>query len=93
MNSVHNWWKRNVVLNSLSLKKILHFPFYQHDTSIQNLLVLYILLYGFEVLTVVRIHNAVWVRTPRSQVHGCESSGGAFWVCLYRQSQDGGIIS
>jgi hypothetical protein len=47
---------------------------------------------GFEVLTVVRIHNAVWVRTPYSLVHGYECFGGAFSVCLRRQSEDGGSM-
>jgi hypothetical protein len=48
---------------------------------------------GFEVHTVVRIHNAVCVRTPRSLVHGYECFGGAFWVSLHRQTEDGGSMS
>jgi hypothetical protein len=48
---------------------------------------------GFEVPTVVRIHNAVWARTPCSLVHGYEYFGGAFWVCLHRHSEDGGSMS
>jgi hypothetical protein len=35
---------------------------------------------GFEVLTVVKIHMAVWVRTPCSLVHDYECFGGAFWA-------------
>ena len=50
--------------------------FSQFDISI----VLYILWYRIEVLTVVRIHN-VWVRTPYSLVHGYECFGGALWNC------------
>jgi hypothetical protein len=33
---------------------------------------------GFEVLTVVRMHNVVWVNTPCSLVQGYEFFGGAF---------------
>jgi hypothetical protein len=47
---------------------------------------------GFEVLTVVRIHIVVWVRTPYSLVHGYECFGGAFWGCLYRQSEEGSCM-
>jgi hypothetical protein len=42
---------------------------------------------------VVRIHNVMWVRTPCSLVHGNEGFGGAFWVCLRRQLEDGGSMS
>ena len=37
------------------------------------------------MLTLVRIHNVVWVRTPCSLVHGYECSGGAFWASLHRE--------
>jgi len=48
----------------------------------------------FEVLTVVRICNVVWVWTPYSLVHGYECFGGAFFcVCLHSLSEDGGSIS
>jgi hypothetical protein len=40
-----------------------------------------------EVLTVVWIHNAVWVRKPYSLVFGCESFR-TFWVSLHRSSED-----
>jgi hypothetical protein len=39
---------------------------------------------GFEVLTVVRIHNAGCVRIPCSVVLGYECFGGAFWLGLHR---------
>jgi hypothetical protein len=48
---------------------------------------------GFEVLTVVRIYNAVCVRAPYSLVHGYECFGGAFFVCLHRQLEEGGSTS
>jgi hypothetical protein len=48
---------------------------------------------GFEVLTVMRIHNAVWVRTLCSLVHGYECFAGPFWVCLHRQLENGGSTS
>jgi hypothetical protein len=38
---------------------------------------------------VVSIHNAVWVRTPCSLIHGYECFGEQFWVCLYRLLEDG----
>jgi hypothetical protein len=42
---------------------------------------------GFVVLKVVRIDNAVWVKTPYRLVHGYECFGGAFWVYLHRPSR------
>jgi hypothetical protein len=42
----------------------------------------------FEMLTVVWIHNAVWVRTLCSLVHGYGCFGGAFGVCFQRQLED-----
>jgi hypothetical protein len=47
---------------------------------------------GFEVLTVVRIHIAVWEGTPCSLVYVYECFEGAFSVCLYRKSEDGGSM-
>jgi hypothetical protein len=44
---------------------------------------------GMEVLTVVRIHNAVWFRTPCSLLHDYECFGGALLICLHRLSEDG----
>ena len=50
---------------------------------------------GFEVFTVVSIHNVVWVRTSYSLVRtwlrilGYECYGGTFWVCLHGSSVDG----
>jgi hypothetical protein len=41
----------------------------------------------------VKIYNAVWVRTPCYLVHGFECFGGALWVCLHRQSEDGDSVS
>jgi hypothetical protein len=38
---------------------------------------------GFEVLRVVWIHNAVWVRTQYSLVLVFKRFGGAFWACLH----------
>jgi hypothetical protein len=39
-----------------------------------SILPLFFIFFGtrFEVLTVVRVHNAVWVKTPCSLVHGYE---------------------
>jgi hypothetical protein len=48
---------------------------------------------GFEVLKVVRIYNAVWVRTLYSLVLVYECSGEALWVCLHRPSNDGHRMS
>jgi hypothetical protein len=48
---------------------------------------------GFEVPTLVMIHIAVWVRALCDQVRGYECFGGAFWVCLHRQWEDGGGMS
>ena len=45
----------------------------------------------FEVLKVL-IYNAVWVSTPYSLVQAYECSGGSFWVCIHRQSKDGGSM-
>jgi hypothetical protein len=42
---------------------------------------------GFEVLTVVRIHNVVWVRILYSLVCGYICFGGAFWPYLHRPSE------
>jgi hypothetical protein len=67
--------------------------FSKSDMSIHASLVLYIPGTGFEVLTVGRIHSAVWVRTLCSVVHGYGFSGGTFLVCLCRQSEDGGHLS
>ena len=39
---------------------------------------------GFYVLSLVRIHNMVWVRTPWRLVYSNECSGGAFWTSLHR---------
>jgi hypothetical protein len=53
-------------------------------------------LYSFVqdlVFAVVRIHNAVWVRTPCSLIHGCECFGGACCICLHRHPEDGGSMS
>ena len=44
---------------------------------------------GIEVLTVLRIYNAICVRTPYGLVHGYEECfGGAFWVYLHRPPED-----
>jgi hypothetical protein len=48
---------------------------------------------GFEVLTVMSIHNVIWVRLPYNLVHMLVCVGGAFWVYLHRQSEDGGNTS
>jgi hypothetical protein len=76
--SVHSWWKKNVALSTVSVGSTLHLFFIFFGT-------------GFEVLTVVRIHNAVRVRTPCSLVHGYECFGGGIWVCLHRQSENGAV--
>ena len=45
---------------------------------------------GFEVLTVVKINNVVWVRTLYCLVHDYACFGGAFSVYHHRPSEDGG---
>ena len=47
----------------------------------------------FEVLKVLTIYNAVWVRTTYSLVHVYECYGGSFLVYIHRQSKDGGSMS
>jgi hypothetical protein len=67
--------------------------FSQCDISVSALIVLNILGTGFAVLTVVRIHNVVWVMTLYSLVHGYECFGGAFWAYLHRPLEDGDSTS
>jgi hypothetical protein len=48
---------------------------------------------GSEVPTVMGIRNTVGGWTPVSAVHGYDCVGGAFWVCLHTQSEDGSSMS
>ena len=49
---------------------------------------------GFEVLTVERIHNIVWVRTPYILVRlWLRTFWRIFWVCLHRPSDNGSSMS
>jgi hypothetical protein len=48
--------------------------FFQRDISTYT----FVILKLFEVLRVVRIHNALWDRTSYNLVHGYQYSGGAF---------------
>jgi hypothetical protein len=85
-----------VVSNTVSLKNILHFlQFSFPNMTFSNTLHFFFMFFGtgVEVLTVVRIHSAVWIRTPCSLVHGYECFGEEFCVCLHRQSEDGGSMS
>ena len=38
----------------------------------------------------LRIHNAVWVRTSYNLIHGYKYSGGVFRIYLHGPSEDGG---
>jgi len=48
--------------------------FFQRDISTYT----FVILTLFEVLRIVRIHNAVWVRTSHNVVHSYKYSGSAF---------------
>jgi hypothetical protein len=87
--SVHSWWRKNVVLNMYCvLKNILHFLYFSFPNVTLPSMLHFLFIFagtGFEVLTVVRINIAVWVRTPCSLVvHAYE--------CFSRQSEDGESI-
>jgi hypothetical protein len=43
---------------------------------------------GFGALTVMRIHDVVWIRTLYSLLHVYECFGGAFWVFLHGPLDD-----
>ena len=68
----HNW-KKYIILNTVC-KNIPYYPsiiqFSQSD--IPSVLQLFLIFFGtgFEVSTVVRIHNVVWVRMLYSLVYG-----------------------
>jgi hypothetical protein len=72
---------------------LLVIQFSQCDISIDALLFLYILWYRIYVLTVVRIHSTVWIRIPCSLVRDYEYFGGAIWICLQRQLEEGSNMS
>jgi hypothetical protein len=59
-HSVPSWWKKYVNLNTISAKYLLFF-FPKLKFPLQLFLILFAT--GYEVLTVVRIHKLVWVRT------------------------------
>ena len=90
--NVHNWRKENLGLNTVSVKHtpLLQFTFH-NMTTLQFLLIF--LGTGLEVVIVVWINNAAWVRTPYSLVHGYECFGGEFWMYIYRPLKDGNCIS
>jgi len=92
---VHSWWEKYVISNPVSVKNILFLHSFPSVTSAFTVQ-LFLIFVGteFEVLTVVSIHNVVWMWTPYSLAHSYECFGGAFfWVCLHRSSRDGGSIS
>jgi len=62
--------------------------FFQRDISTYT----FVILTLFEVLRIVRIHNAVWVRTSHNVVHSYKYSGSAFWIYLHGPSEDGGCM-
>jgi len=74
--------EKYVVLNNTTIKltTILEFSFPSVILLSAFQLFLIFLGTGFEMFTVVRIHNVVWVWTPCNLVHGCECFGGAFWA-------------
>ena len=59
-------------------------------SSLTTQFFLFFVFFGtvFDVLTVVMIHNAVWVRTPCSLVHGWECFGEAFCICLHKHLEN-----
>jgi hypothetical protein len=61
------------------------FPMWHFHPRFRMLLVFFGI--GFEVLRVVGIHIAVWVRTPCSLVDGYECFGRAFWAYLQRRQK------
>jgi len=74
--------EKYVVLNNMTVKlnTILEFSFPSVTFPSTFQLFLTFLGTGFEMFTVVRIHNVVWVRTLYNLVHGCECFGGEFWA-------------
>jgi hypothetical protein len=85
-----------VLLNTVSLNNILRFICFSiPSVTFQSTLHLFSVFFctGSEVLTVMRLHNVVWTRTPCSLVLGCEYFGGALWVFFHRQSEDGGSMA
>jgi len=92
-HSLHKWWKQYIILNTISVKNVL--LFYNSVFPFPSLLQSFLILFGtrFEVLTVVTIHNVVWVMTPYSLLHGYECFAGALWAYLHRLSEDGGNMS
>jgi hypothetical protein len=48
---------------------------------------------GFEMLTVVKISNAVTVGTPYSLVHGYVCSGRALWFYCHTSCEGGDTMS
>jgi hypothetical protein len=73
--SVHSWWKKNALLNAVSLKNVLHFlQFSFPNMTFPPTLHFFCMFFGtgFDMLIVVRISNAVWVRAQCSLVCGFE---------------------
>jgi hypothetical protein len=80
----------------VSLKNVLDLLYFSFlNVTFPSTLHVFIIFFGteFEVLTVVRIRNVVWVRTLCSHVRGYECFGRAFWGCLHRHLEDEGSIS
>jgi hypothetical protein len=86
--------KEYIMLNTVSVQYILLFciSFFPKVTFPSMLQFIIFLGTVFEVLKVLTIYDAVWVRTPYSLVHVNECSGGSFWVYIHRQSKDGGSM-
>jgi len=72
-------WETYVILNTVCEKRIAlsEIQFSQRDDSIHTCFLKF-LSTGFEVLTVVKIHNVVWFRTLYSLVHGYACFGRVF---------------
>jgi len=68
-------------LNTVSLRNILHSLYFSFlNVTFPSTHQLLLMLRGteFEVLTLVRTHNAIWVWKTNSLVHGYECSGWEF---------------
>ena len=91
---IHNCWKEYIMLNTVAVQYILLFciSFFPKVTFLSMLQFIIFLGTVFEVLKVLTIYDAVWVRTPYSLVHVNECSGGSFWVNIHKQSKDGGSM-
>jgi hypothetical protein len=83
---IHNWWKVHIIQYHVC---IIHSVFLCNSIfpNVTFLFMLqFIIFVGtvFEVLKLLTIYNAVWVRTLYSLAHVYECSGGSFWVYIHR---------